>query len=124
MNNTINLKVHKANSSPISKYRFGISVKDSAKYFKTRNFPVILVFKEKILYSKTTCGQWKYNPIDQSLKFTKGFDLYSPEINLLIKEQKLTLLTEIPCSIEIRENYIFINIKTDAIPQVQLTVKN
>ncbi len=122
MNNIINLKVHKANSSPIPKYRFSISLKDSAKYFKTRNSPVILVFKEKVLYCKTTCGQWKYNPIDQSLKFTKGFDLYSSEINLLIKEQKLTLLTEIPCSIEIRENYIFIDIKTEAISQVPINL--
>lgn len=108
MENLINLKIHKTGSKPVQKYRFAISVKDSAKYFETRGFPVVIVFQKRILFCKTTCGQWKYNPIDQSLKFTKGFDLYSIEINSLINGQGWSLETKITTTIELRENYILL----------------
>ena len=62
-----------------SKFRFGISCKDSHLFIKRR---VVVKFKidGKTFISKTTCGQWYINEKGE-LIFTKGFDLYSKDIS-------------------------------------------
>ena len=62
-----------------SKFRFGISSKDS-QLFKNRRVYVKFKIDGKILITKTTCGQWYINEKGE-LVFKKGFDLYSKEIS-------------------------------------------
>ena len=73
----INLSI---NSIGNHRYRFAITVDDSAKYFQTRGKPVLIRINDEIFFAKTTCGQIKF--IEKSfVKFKKGFDLYSIEIS-------------------------------------------
>lgn len=62
-----------------SKFRFGISCKDSHLFIKRRE---VVKFKidGRTFISKTTCGQWYINEKGE-LIFTKGFDLYSKDIS-------------------------------------------
>ena len=69
-----------------SKFRFGISCKDS-QLFKNRRVYVKFKIDGKILITKTTCGQWYINEKGE-LVFTKGFDLYSKEISDYIIKMK------------------------------------
>ena len=62
---TISLSVH---SSGNNKYRFGISVRDSANYFKVRGKNVVLRFNETLLFSVTLCGTYVYDEENENLK--------------------------------------------------------
>ncbi len=69
-----------------SKFRFGISCKDS-QLFNYRRVQVKFKINGKIFITKTTCGQWYINEKGE-LIFTKGFDLYSNEISDYIIKMK------------------------------------
>jgi hypothetical protein len=71
-----------------SKYRFGLNTKDSAQCFIFKHLPVVIIIGEILYITKTTCGQYQFNEEDNSIKFTKGFDLYSEELSKLIIEKK------------------------------------
>ena len=62
------------------KFRFGLSVEDSYKYFKKRFIEVILLVKGKQYRTHTTCGNIN--------KRKKAFDLCSTEISALIINKK------------------------------------
>jgi hypothetical protein len=79
---TINLNIQKTGN----RYRFGLTVEVSAKYFKQRNINVVLNYKGEIFFAKTTCGQYYKKLKYKKPKMKKGFDLYSYEIFVLISE--------------------------------------
>lgn len=58
-----------------NKYRFGISINDSLKFFRERNKNVIIKYKDEILFAKTTCGKFVKTKDNNTLKLEKGFDL-------------------------------------------------
>jgi hypothetical protein len=70
------------------KFRFGLNTKDSAQYFIFKHLPVVIIIDETLYITKTTCGQHKFNEKDNSIIFTKGFDLYSEELSKFIIEKK------------------------------------
>jgi hypothetical protein len=81
------LTVQKTGSSKF-KYRFGISVSDSLRYFKYRNRIVVLRIFDKIFISETTCGQFVFNERNNCFKIKKGYDLYSQEISDFIEKNE------------------------------------
>jgi len=80
----IELSIHNAGKG---KYRFGINISDSAKYFKKRDCVVVLQIQSQIFITKTTCGLLVYSE-PSALKFKKGFDLYSKGISEFIIENE------------------------------------
>lgn len=68
------------------RFRFGINISDSSKYFKKRWIKVIIIIGDKVFITKTTCGQWYH---EDQIHFKKGFDLYSAEISEFIISQNL-----------------------------------
>lgn len=76
----IKLSIHKIGNN---RFRFGVNIEDSAKVFQFKNRPVVLIIKNEVFFSQTTCGQIEFIE-NTSLKFKKGFDLYSKEISEFI----------------------------------------
>lgn len=70
------------------KFRFGLNTKDSAQYFVFKYLPVVIIIDGVLHITKTTCGQHAFNEEDNSIIFTKGFDLYSEELSKYIIKKK------------------------------------
>ncbi len=61
-----------------TRYRLGINIEDSKKYFKKRKIDILISIGIEKFHIKTSCGK-----IEKE-KFLKGFDLYSKELSQFI----------------------------------------